>query len=483
MTSDVFVGRKEELARLSSYLKKKSASLIVVRGRRRIGKSRLIEEFAKGKKFLSFAGIPPTSEIDAQSQRDIFAEQLSKQMGLPGIAAKDWSTLFSLLAKHTDQGQVIILLDEISWMGSKDPSFLGKLKNAWDLEFKKNPKLILILCGSVSTWIEKNIISSTAFFGRISLLLKLEELPLHTCYELLRSRGFRGSIYEVFKFLGVTGGIPWYLEQVQSGLNADDNIRDLCFRSDGVLFNEFDSIFHDLFERRSKIYQPIVETLAKGPMDYGAICQALKISKTGTMSKYLNDLIESGFITRDYTWWVKSGKPSNLSQYRLSDNYLRFYLKNIAPNRNRIERGGFESRDISSLPGWNTVMGLQFENLVLKNRKKIWQALGLKPADIIADNPYFQKQTTRRKGCQVDYLIQTRFNTLFACEIKFSIHPIKSTVIREVKDRIASIALPKRYSCWPILIHVNGVNDSLQDKGYFSEIIDFSSLLKSHELK
>ncbi len=478
MASDIFVGRKEELERLSSLLKKKSASLIVIRGRRRIGKSRLIEEFAKDKRFLTFAGIPPAPGINEQSQRDIFAQQLGKQIGLTGVVAQDWSTLFSLLARNTNHGPVIILLDEISWMGSKDPSFLGKLKNAWDLEFKKNPHLILVLCGSVSTWIEQNIISSTAFFGRISLLLKLEELPLHTCHELLRTKGFRGSAYEVFKILGVTGGVPWYLEQIQSGLNADDSIRDLCFRRDGVLFNEFDSIFHDLFEKRSEIYRPIIEVLASGPLEFSGICNALKFPKSGTLSEYLDDLIESGFITRDYTWWVKSGKSSKLSQYRLSDNYLRFYLKHVIPNRDRILRGGFDSQDISSLPGWNSVMGLQFENLVLKNRKKIWEKLGIKPGDIVADNPYFQKQTSTRKGCQIDYLIQTRFNTLFACEIKFSIRPLKSDVLGEVKEKLACMTLPKRFSCWPVLIHVNGVSDSVQDSGYFSEIIDFSLLLE-----
>ncbi len=474
MTTDTFVGRNAELQRLASLLKKKSASLVVLRGRRRIGKSRLVEEFAKGKRFYTFAGIPPTSELTAQDQKNIFAEQLGRQIGLVGIAAQDWSALFTLLAMHTREGRVVILLDEISWMGSGDPSFLGKLKNAWDLEFKKNPKLILILCGSVSTWIEQNIVSSTAFFGRISVLMKLDELPLDECKELLESRGFRGSSYEIFKVLGVTGGIPWYLEQIQAGMNADDNIRDLCFRQDGVLFNEFDHIFHDLFERRSDVYRSIVEALSNAPMTFNSICEALKFSKSGTLSEYLEDLIQSGFITRDFTWSVKTGQASKLSLYRLSDNYLRFYLKQINPNRDRILRGSFEGQRISSLPGWNTLMALQFENLILKNRKKIWNWLNINPADIVNDNPFFQTGTTTRQGCQIDYLIQTRFNTLFACEIKFSINPLKSDVVSEVKDKMERLKLPKRFACWPVLVHVNGVSDTIQDNGYFTETIDFS---------
>ncbi len=239
MSNSIFVGRKKELEKLNSLFLKKSASLIVIKGRRRIGKSRLIEEFAKGKKAFVLSGIAPTDDVSAQSQRDVFAKQLGTQIGLPGIQAQDWTDLFTLLAKSSRKGRVIILFDEISWMGSKDSTFLGKLKNAWDLEFQNNPELILVFCGSVSTWIEKNIISSTAFFGRISLFMTVEELPLNECSKLLDRKGFLGSAYEKFKILSVCGGVPWYLQQIQPNFNADENIKNLCFTKEGILFNEF----------------------------------------------------------------------------------------------------------------------------------------------------------------------------------------------------------------------------------------------------
>src|SRR3990170_612482 len=213
----LFVGRKHELSVLNRFISKKSASLLVVKGRRRIGKSRLIEEFAKPYKFYSLSGIAPTEKTTAQSQRDDFSNQLSKH-GLPNIYAKDWNDLFWLLADKTKKGRVIILLDEISWMGSKDPDFLSKLKNAWDLRFKKNPHLILVLCGSASSWIEKNILSSTGFVGRISFTLTLDELPLKDCKYFWGNKAAHISAMEKLKLLSVTGGIPRYLEEVDSRL-------------------------------------------------------------------------------------------------------------------------------------------------------------------------------------------------------------------------------------------------------------------------
>src|SRR5437016_3163557 len=133
-----FVGRDKELKLLKNQLDRNFSSLIVVKGRRRIGKSRLIAEFAKGMQFISISGLPPAKKITAQHQRTEFAKQLARAFRMPVPAHDDWSDLFWALAQQTQKGRVVILLDEISWMGMKDPTFLGKLKNIWDSHLKNN---------------------------------------------------------------------------------------------------------------------------------------------------------------------------------------------------------------------------------------------------------------------------------------------------------------------------------------------------------
>lgn len=472
-----FIGRKTELEALSKLLKKNVASLVVVQGRRRIGKSRLIEEFAKKHTFFQFSGLPPTNETTLQSQLNEFSRQLSVQTGLPEIHANDWTKLFALLAEKIKSGRIIVLLDEISWMGSKDPDFLGKLKNAWDLQFKKNPKLIFILCGSVSSWIEKNILSSTGFLGRISYRLTLEELPLQDCNQFWLRAGGHISPYEKLKVLSVTGGVPRYLEELKPTLSAEENIKDLCFSKGGPLVNEFNDIFSDLFSHRSPTYKKIVQTLSNSPMEIKVICAELGITQTGFVSECLEDLLSSGFIRRDYTWQILSGETSRLSHFRLSDNYIRFYLKYIDKVLLKIENNDFALKSLSSLPGWDTVMGLQFENLVLKNKQYIKDFLGIKPEEVVSDNPFFQRKTLKHPGCQIDYLIQTKFGGLYACEIKFSKHPIKKDIIHEVGHKLERLRYPKGFSCRPILIHVNGVHEDVVDSGFFAEIFDFGELL------
>lgn len=472
-----FIGRKEELKQLNMLFKKNTASLVVVKGRRRIGKSRLIQEFGKNMKMYSFSGIPPTEKTTHKDQLNEFGWQLGKALGQPAFKDDDWNDLLLRLANHTRKGKVLIFLDEISWIASKDPNFLGKLKNFWDLEFKNNPNLMLVLCGSVSAWIEKNILSSTGFLGRISLNLTLEELPLSDC-NLFWSTTYKNiSSYEKFKILSVIGGIPKYLEEIQPSLSAEENIKNLCFKQSGLLFNEFNHIFSDIFSNRKEVYKRIVECLQEGQCEFEQIYKKLGIEKSGALSENLEDLIQSKFIRREHSWNLKDGKKSKLSKYRICDNYLRFYLTCINPLQEKIKNNTLNNISLLHLTGWESIMGLQFENLVLNNRQIIKDILCINSQDIIYDNPFFQHKTLRQAGCQIDYMIQTKFSSLFVCEIKFSKYPVKYKVIEEVAQKIKNISAPKRISYRPVLIHVNGVENKVVESGYFSEIIDFSQLL------
>ena len=477
MKKEIFVGREEELQELETLLKKKSASFVVVKGRRKIGKSRLLDEFCKNKKTYKFIGLATQPKTTKQDQLNEFARQLSTATGLSEIRADDWSKLFTLLGREAKTGRLIIIFDEISWMGSEDNDFLGKLKNAWDNDFKKNPNLIMIVCGSVSTWIDENILNSKAFYGRISWTISLKPLPLKDCNRLLEAQGFKGSFYEKFKLLSVTGGIPWYIEQMQGTLNADDNIRRQCFTEGGALVDEFEMIFHDIFGKKDSIYKELVKALANGSAEYKDISKKTGYKSSGRLSEYLLALEKAGFISRDFSWSIKSGNKTRICQYRLSDNYLRFYLKYIAPKLKQIQKGSYKNVPLSSFSEWETIMGIQFENLVLNNKKKILEHLSIRSEDIVADNPYLQRKTADRQRCQIDYLIQTKHKNLFICEVKFSKNPINTSVIEEVKKKIKDFHLPRSSAALPVLIHINGVSEKVTGSDYFYKIIDFSNLL------
>lgn len=479
MSDSIFIGRKFELERLQDLYNKKKPNLVVIKGRRRIGKSRLISELVKttdNQKFWSFAGLAPQEGISPQEQRDTFARQLSSMLKIPPMIFEDWSDAFEYLSLHINPGD-IILFDEISWMGSKDPTFIPKLKLWWD---KQKMHMMLVFCGSVSTWIEENILKSTAFFGRVNLTLSIEPLSIPESAEFLRKIGMQLSYYDMYKLLSIVGGVPWYLEQFNPKLTADENIKKLAFEKSSLLVDEFNRIFHDLFNGKGATYQKILNNLKDGAKTLSEIRTAIGFSHSGTLSQMMDHLIVAGFVIKQSLWSFKTAKPLKQSLYRISDPYMRFYLKIIEPNLEAILSSEFDQIPLSTMPGFDIHMGLQLEALLLQNRVLIQRKLGISPMDIVRNGPYRQTKTTTQQGCQIDYLIQTKTNSLFICEFKFKKREISSEIISDMQKKIAALKAPKGFAKVPVLFHLSGVSDVVATSSYFYRIIDIVDFLESN---
>lgn len=473
-----FVGREIDLGRLRELRRKKTASLAVITGRRRIGKSRLVEEFAKEfPRFLQFSGLAPERGIGARQQRAEFIRQLADQCRLPRFESRDWGELFQVLSRETATGPALILLDEISWMGARDKLFLPKLKIAWDLYFSKNPELIIVLCSSISSWVEENILKSTNFVGRISLELELKELTLPHCSRFWNDEAGRISPYEKLKVLAITGGVPRYLEEIDPQETAEQNILRLCFRDGAFLFEEFEKLFSDLFRKEAPAYKDILRELSTGERTYTELSAGLARKAGGTLSKQVANLVSTGFIQESRPWSLVDGQELKQAKYRLSDNYSRFYLKYIGPNRAKIVKGRYPDQSLTFLPAWETVMGLQFENLVLRNTAGVLQALNIPTVDVVNDGPYFQKSADEGRGVQIDLLIQDRYNTLYICEIRFSKDEIDGRVIDAVKTKMERLKIPRATSIRPVLIHACGVSRAVVESRFFAGIVPFERFL------
>jgi len=472
-----FIGRTEELAQLEKLRSKKTSSLVVVSGRRRIGKSSLIQHFGqKYKYFFNFQGLAPRAGLTKQYQLQNFSEQISQKFNLPRIDFRDWTEAFAFLAKQVSQHETLVLLDEISWMGSSEPDFPGKLKIAWDTQFKGNEKLILVLCGSVSSWIETNILEDTDFVGRVSLALQINDLPLSDCSKFWGNRSERVANFEKLRILCVTGGIPKYLEELNFSQGADENIQRLCFSKSGYLFRDFERIFNDIFDTRASIYRGILSKILANSLSPIELGLRLGSGTSSSQAKYMRDLELSGFVARDHNYSTE-GKQKGFSKYRIKDNYLRFYLKYIAPNKNKIEKGLFKFSSLDTLIAWDTICGYQFKNLVLGELPKLISQLGIVNVGVLSAAPYFQTETSRSKACQIDLLISCKNNTHLVCEIKFK-RKIGMEVVAEVKQKIERFKVPRNSTKRPILIYAGALSQEVIDADYFDSIIDVQQFLE-----
>jgi len=242
------------------------------------------------------------------------------------------------------------------------------------------------------------------------------------------------------------------------------------------LLLEFEKIFDDLFGKQKDQYAEIVQTVIDHPKTYDQITAVLGIAPSGALSQKLHTLVQCGFLSRDYVWQgTKQSKKH--SKFRLSDNYLRFYLKYIEPVKPLITQGVYRELDLENLPNWQAMMGLQFENMVLNNLPLILRKLQVSSETLLSAAPYFQNSTKRKEGCQIDLLIQTKY-TVFVCEIKFK-QKIGKSVVEEVLEKIQKLTIPKTVTIRPVLIYVGELSSQVEAQNFFSHLLAFEDLLYS----
>ena len=480
----MFIGREEQLKQLGDLWRRDVASLVTCRGRRRIGKSTLIAEFASRShvRFLKLEGLPPRKGVTNEMQLEVFARQLAEQTQSPFEPLTNWFDAFARLDKHIDKrAKTVVLLDEISWMGKFDVNFPGHLKYAWDNRFSKKPKLIVVLCGSVSSWIDKYILKSKGFVGRPSLNLVVPELSMRESYTFWTKRGSgsRVSTSAVVDILSITGGVPKYLESIEPALDANANISKLCFRPGGLLVDEFDEIFDDSLDENLGFKKKRLMALAEGSKSPSELAGSLQVEVGGFISGNLVGLETAGFVAKDEGINPQNGKRSSLVRYRISDNYTRFYLKYIEPNRSLIKRGAYNFMSVEQLPGWNPILGLQFESLICNNLVGVLKALDLDRTLLLSAAPYRQGETKRLKGCQIDLLLQTR-RAVYVIEIKRR-KSIGEEIVDEVREKMARLKVRRGMSVIPVLVYEGHVSARVEADGFFARMIPAEDILGGGE--
>ena len=478
---NLFYGREEQFADLNRLWGKRTSSFVTCRGRRRIGKSTLIERFAEisGARFIKIEGLRPEKGLSNGAELAHFCDQLSAAMGTEFEVPSSWLRAFLQLDSVIKDGKrTVVLLDEISWMGHYDPKFAGTLKTAWDNHLKKHPRLILVVCGSVSSWIRENIIDDGSFYGRRSLDIIVPELPLAECIKFWGKAAERMELREIIDILSVTGGVPRYLEELTVSFSADENIRGMAFRPKSILRTDFDEMFQDVITKQPTQCARIIRILVGDSMTAAEIAAKLEIDRNGNVNKALAQLEEAGLIAMDEGKNPETGENLREKRYRLKDNYCRFYLKYIEPEKSVIDKGQYTLGTLEQLDGWESVKGLAFENLVVNNFSALRPYLGIGKSTITSVAPYRRagSRDGSREGVQVDMLLQTK-RTMYLIEVKRQRY-IGREVIDEVEEKVRKMPCRKGVSIRTALVYEGELAPIVEADGYFDAVIPFGLLFK-----
>jgi AAA+ ATPase superfamily predicted ATPase len=425
------IGRNLEQALLKEAIDNDKSELIALYGRRRIGKTYLIREYFKTSIVFEMSGLFGGSLKD---QLETFSKELVKRTKRTELeTAKSWFQAFTMLESYLDkfksESKKVIFIDEFPWIATPKSKFLMAFENFWNTYCTKRNDLIVVICGSAASYMVQKIIKNKGgLHNRITRKIRLLPFNLYETEAFLLKNGIKFTRYDVIQIYMTLGGVPHYLEKLSKGLSASQNIDKLCFSKDGVLNDEFNQLFASLFDD-SERHMKLIKTLAKSNkgLTRNELINQSKISSSGDFTSKLEELIESGFVT-DYPYYQNK---KQLTLYRLSDEYSRFYLKFIDNNKNGGAGTWQKLYTTQSYLSWS---GFAFETLCLKHIQQIKKALRI-------DAIYTTSSSWFNENAQVDLLIDRSDNVMQLCEMKFynAVFTIDKSYYLNLKNKIAAL--------------------------------------------
>ncbi|MCP4155114.1 MAG: AAA family ATPase [bacterium] len=478
----MFVGRQKELELLEDAYTSPKSELVVIYGRRRIGKSSLVYQFARshgrshreGQEKPQFLPFEAIEGENTQNQIRHFTATLRKHTGDPFLDNahfKNWEQIFTYMTDRVipekNGKKTIVFFDELQWMAAGRTKLVSLLKYYWDNHWK-NKHVLLILCGSIASFMTRKVLKSNALYGRINLEILLKGLSAHEAALLF---GGKRSKEEILKYLMVFGGVPKYLEEINLNRSFNQNMNRLCFSHHGPMVKEVERLFYSQF-REVKIYKKIVELLKTGLFSLEEISRKMGFASGGGLKSYLDNL-EQAEIIRTFIPFGK-GIKSKFKKYTLFDEFLYFYLKYMEPNQRIMEEGNsdrlFETLTQESFDMW---LGFAFERFCLRHSSQLAGLMGFRD-NILLATPHFGKGDQK---FQVDLLYQRSDRVITLCEIKHRNKPVTREIIPEVERKCRLLDIPTGYTLEKALISLYGPDESLKKEAYFHHSITLEDLV------
>lgn len=414
------IGRKREIKELNNLYDNGRAELVAIYGRRRVGKTYLVDETFEGRITFRHAGLSPADE-DAKgllrAQLDHFYNSLILQGMETGKRPDNWLDAFLLLEQYLqsidDGSRQLVFLDELPWLDSPRSGFLTAFEGFWNTWGCHRKNLMVIVCGSANSWVlDKLVNNHGGLYGRVTYEIKLSPFTLRECEEFYHSRGVHFSRYDITQSYMVFGGIPYYLGYVNKELSFAQNVDNLFFARSAVLKNEYDRLFDSVFTNPEAI-KSIVQLLYTRSSGFSRkeITEKLGISDGGTLSRNLNALITSDFVIK----YVPFGRSKRDEHYKLTDPFCMFYL-HFVKSQNKTNEKFWQQNTVSpAIVSWR---GYAFEHVCFNHIEQIKHALGI--SGVITEHSAWSQRADDKDGMQIDLLIERSDNVINMCEIKFT---------------------------------------------------------------
>ena len=416
----MIVGREKEIKLLQGLFDEEESQFIAVYGRRRVGKTFLIREafnYTFAFQHTGLYGAVLREQLD-EFMESLYSAGMRKTKNVPD----NWNEAFQLLERFIDKSEnkqkKVIFIDEMPWMDTHKSNFVRALDHFWNSWATNRKDIILIVCGSATSWIINNIIMNYGgLHNRLTSQIFLEPFCLRECQEYCEKRKLGYTERQILEAYMALGGIPYYWSFLKKGQSVAQNFDRIFFSERGELCKEFHALYASIFKRPTT-HISIITALASKKMGMlrEEILKTAELSDNTTFSNALQELEQCGFI-RKYT---PIGNKNKNAIYQLMDNYTLFYFDFIKKNTNQDEHFWTANIDTPTHNGW---AGRAFERICMQHLKQIKAALGFSAVISSAHSWIYKPTDSNNKGVQIDLLIDRNDQTINLCEMKYSNAP------------------------------------------------------------
>lgn len=357
----MFIGREAELRFLQDKFDNENGQLVVLYGRRRVGKTETLREFCKGKQHVFYSCTQSTDKVQlSKFSKHILKEDIPAKQYISEFA--DWESAFrSVLDFPFGDQKKLLIIDEFPYMCKGNKSIPSVLQNLWDAELK-DKNVMIVLCGSAMSFIEKELLAEkNPLYGRATGIYKMAEMGFYDAVKFFPNYSDKDKVLAY----SILGGIPHYLRQFSSKLSLAENIKRNILTKGSVLYSEVDFLLHQEL-RETPIYNSIIEAVALGNTKLNDISQKSLVEDTSKTSVYLKNLIELGIVEREFSVDSKSKEKANSNRgtYRLTDNFFRFWYAFGFTNFSQLEDGDVDGvYDYVIAPALHEFASFSFEDV------------------------------------------------------------------------------------------------------------------------
>ena len=426
------IGREKEQTALKQYFESGAPEFLVLYGRRRVGKTFLIREFFSGNFDFYATGLANGNKGE---QLRAWNDAIKNSFGDTEELASDWLAAFALLRKRLEKqkpsNRKVLFLDEVPWMDTQKSGFLTALEYFWNGWASGRTDIFLIICGSATSWVVKNILKNRGgLYNRVTRRMRLLPFTMKETEAYLKEKEIDFGRYRICEAYMIFGGVPYYYGLLGRGLSLPQNVDALCFADDGMLLGELEELYATLFRNSEKYIQIVTALSAKAKgLTRDEMIRATGLSSGGGLTQILEELELCGFI-RAYPNYMLD---ENLSLYQLIDPFSLFHLRFIKGKKPRNPRFWTGNLESPSLSAWKSYA---FEQLCLYHVEQIKQALGL---TAISTEISSWRSRKSAPGAQIDLLIDRKDGIINLCEMKYSKSEYRITAKEEqlLRNKVA----------------------------------------------